>query len=136
MSREHGGTVSPSSVRTILTRDLKLFPNHIKHKLNENDIAQRLEMCEWFRAQFEQNPDWVKQIWFTDESHFTLTGRVNSKNSVYWSSNPPQHVLERPLHSKNALHEWHLAIKESSDLTGLKMAGKLRQSQLNDTPVY
>ena len=34
-----------------------------------------------------------------DEAHFLLSGHVNSKNNVFWGSTPPEHCLQRPLHS-------------------------------------
>ena len=38
-------------------------------------------------------------VWFSDEVHFSLCGHVNSKNSVFWGSQSPDEVLQRPLHS-------------------------------------
>ena len=32
-------------------------------------------------------------------AHFLLSRHVNSKNNVFWGSTPPQHCLQRPLHS-------------------------------------
>jgi len=28
-----------------------------------------------------------------------LSGHVNSKNNIFWGSTPPEHCLQRPLHS-------------------------------------
>ena len=36
---------------------------------------------------------------FSDEAHFLLSGHVNSKNNIFWGSTPPEHCLQRPLHS-------------------------------------
>ena len=33
------------------------------------------------------------------EAHFLLSGHVNSKNNIFWGSTPPDHCLQRPLHS-------------------------------------
>jgi len=38
-------------------------------------------------------------VWFSDEAHFLLSGHVNSKNNIFWGSTPPEHCLQRPLHS-------------------------------------
>ena len=56
-------------------------------------------MCTWFQWKIDNEPRWIENVWFSDETHFLLTGNVNSKNCVYWSSHPPDYVLERPLHS-------------------------------------
>ena len=37
--------------------------------------------------------------WFSDEAHFLFSGYVNSKNNIFWGSTPPEHCLQRPLHS-------------------------------------
>ena len=50
-------------------------------------------------VKWEENPDFLRDVWFSDEAHFTLTGHVNSKNNVYWGSERPNEVLQRPLHS-------------------------------------
>jgi len=44
-------------------------------------------------------PDFLDNVWFSDEAHFLLSGHVNSKNNIFWGSRPPEHCLQRPLHS-------------------------------------
>lgn len=94
--------VSRSSIRRILKLDLHLFPYRIqvKHKLTENDKQARVSMCEWFNDMMEEDEDWIDNVWFSDEAHFHLDGHVNSKNTVFWGSNAPDMVLQRPLHSQ------------------------------------
>ena len=41
----------------------------------------------------------LDNVWFSDEAHFLLPGHVNSKNNIFWGSTPPEHSLQRPLHS-------------------------------------
>jgi len=41
----------------------------------------------------------IDNVWFSDEAHFLLSGHVNSKNNIFWGSTPPEHCLQRPLHS-------------------------------------
>ena len=39
-------------------------------------------------------------VWFSDdEAHFHLAGHVNSKNCVFWGTEPLQEVLQQPSHS-------------------------------------
>ena len=51
--------------------------------------------------------------WFLDEAHFLLSGHMNSKNNIFWGSTPPEHCLQRPLHSVKCtawvvnLQTWH-----------------------------
>ena len=41
----------------------------------------------------------IDNVWFSDEAHFLLSGHVYSKNNIFWGSTPPEHCLQRPLHS-------------------------------------
>ena len=44
------------------------------------------------------------------EAHFLLSGHVNSKNNIFWGSTPPEHCLQRPLHSEVHCLGCHLQI--------------------------
>lgn len=90
------------SLRRVLISDLHLYPYkiQIKQTLTDQDKAKRVEMCEWFSDAIEENPNFLDDVWFSDEAHFLLSGHVNSKNNVYWGTNPPDEVLQRPLHSQ------------------------------------
>ena len=87
--------LSCSSIHRILKNDLQLHPYRIqiKQTLTQNDMAKRVEMCQWFESKIEESPDFLQNVWFSDEAHFSLSGHVNSKNSA------PDEVLQRPLHS-------------------------------------
>ena len=90
-----------SSFHRILKNDLQLYPYRIqiKQTLRQNGMAKRVEMCQWFESKIEENPEFLQNVWFSDEAHFSLSGHVNSKNSVFWGSQAPDKVLQRPLHS-------------------------------------
>ena len=62
-------------------------------------MAKRVEMYQWFQSTIEENPDFLQNVWFSEEAHFSLSGHVKSKNSVFWGSQAPDEVLLRPLHS-------------------------------------
>ena len=93
--------IAKESFRRILRLDLKLYPYRIsvRHKLTPRDKRQRVDMCRWFSAKIEENAQFLDNVWFSDETHFFLSGHVNSHNSVYWGTKPPEKVLEKPLHS-------------------------------------
>ena len=53
-------------------------------------------------AYFRQKSIHAAQLQFkngSDEAHFRLSGHVNSKNNIFWGNAPPEHCLQRPLHS-------------------------------------
>ena len=94
--------LSLSSTLRILKSDLNLTPYHIqvKQKLRDVDKTQRVTMCQWFMERHEGNEDFLDDVWFSDESHFHLSGYVNAKSAVYWDSQPPPYCLQRPLHAE------------------------------------
>ena len=53
----------------------------------------------WFQNKIEGDPDFLNHVWFSDEAHFMLSGHVNSKNNVFWGTQAPEEVLQRPLYS-------------------------------------
>lgn len=93
--------ISCESVWRNLVSDLHLYPYRIqiKHKLTQEDMQKRVRMCQWFCDQIDENPDFLNEVWFSDEAHFLLSGHVNSKNNIFWGEAPPDHCLQRPLHS-------------------------------------
>lgn len=93
--------INRESVRRILITDLHLYPYRIqiKQKLTSDDMRKRVIMCQWFCDKIDDVPDFLDNVWFSDEAHFLLSGHVNSKNNIFWGSTPPEFCLQRPLHS-------------------------------------
>ena len=93
--------LSRASVQRIMIKDLQLYPYRIqiKHKLTPADMAKRAVMCRWFENKIEEDPDFLDDVWFSDEAHFLLRGKVNSKTIVFWGTQAPDEVLQRTLHS-------------------------------------
>ena len=52
-----------------------------------------------FSDEIDAVPDFLDNVWFSDEAHFLFSGHVNSKNNIFWGRAPPEHCLQRPLHS-------------------------------------
>ena len=50
--------IKPTSVWHILTKELKLFPYiiSISHKLSQDDMRRRLDLCNWFSDRME----WIR----------------------------------------------------------------------------
>ena len=51
-------------------------------------------MAQWFAEHSAVSG----RLWFTDETHFWLSGHVNSCNALYWGYSVPDKVLTKPLH--------------------------------------
>ena len=95
-------SLSRSSVHRILHSNLQMqsFSLQVKQRLNDQDKGQRVLMCQWCRERLRCEPDFLDNVWFTDEAHFYLSGHVSSQSAFYWGRSPPEYVLERPLHAE------------------------------------
>ena len=85
--------LSRSSVHRILKNDLQLYPYRIqiKQTLTQNDMANCVETCLWSESKVEEMTDFLQNVWFSDEAHFSPSGYVNSKNCVFWGAQEPLH---------------------------------------------
>ncbi len=94
--------IGRESVRNILNKKLKLFPYKIQivQKIPENSIQKRLEFCHKMLGKLANNSDFLKNIWFTDESHFYLDGHCNKQNMRYWGTQKPENYIEKSAHPK------------------------------------
>jgi len=59
----------------------------------------RVVMCPWFCDKIDEDPNYLDDVWFSDEAHFLLSEYVNSKNNIIWGTTPTEDCLQRPLHS-------------------------------------
>ena len=60
-------------------------------------------MCQQFRQEIDNDNDWIKNFWFTDEAHFYLKGIVNSQNCRISGKEIPNKVNERSLYSNSVV---------------------------------
>ncbi|GFU03451.1 uncharacterized protein TNCV_797501 [Trichonephila clavipes] len=47
-----------------------------------------------------KDDDWLSNLLWTDEAHFTLRGSVNTPNCRIWATENPRTVVETPLHDE------------------------------------
>ena len=57
-----------------------------KHKLKEADIPKRLAMCNYILSKNDDDPQWLSNLWTSDEANFNLNGLVNTKNVLCYSA--------------------------------------------------
>lgn len=77
--------LSRAWVQRIMIKDLQLYPYRIQieHKLTAADMAKPVVMCRCFENNIEEDPDFLDDVWFSNEAHFLLCGHVNNKNNVF-----------------------------------------------------
>ena len=80
---------------------------------------QRIKLVE-----YDNDNDWIQNVWFSDEAHFHLNGSVNRQNVRYWCSIRPHDVLEVPLHSPKCTAWCAMSAKALLVLYGLWMTMK------------
>ncbi|CAH2015075.1 unnamed protein product [Acanthoscelides obtectus] len=77
-------------------REEGLYPFHVQRvqALQPDDFPARVRFCESLLHQHDNNPDFLKCIFFTDESTFTRNGVNNFRNTHVWSVENP-HAVRR-----------------------------------------
>ena len=58
---------------------------HRRHVLKPGDKVKRVNMVNHVLAKVEENPNWIKNLWMSDEAVFSLNGNVNTKNVICYS---------------------------------------------------
>jgi len=82
--------ISGSSAHRILIKS-KYHPykTQLVQHLAEDDFDRRVEFCQWAVEMCDSNPNFSKEILFSDEAIFYLNGHVNRQNTRFWSDNNP-----------------------------------------------
>ena len=81
---------------------MKAYHISIHQGITPDNAIERQNMCQWFARQVRDDEQFLQSVWFSDEAHFYLTGRVNSRNYVHWATERPDEVVERNLHVQKA----------------------------------
>ena len=96
--------ISRSSVQRIM-KELKLrnWRPHLHQQLNEDDPDRRAEFCEWFVNICDEDENFQDIILWTDEAQFKLSGEVNKHNCVYYSTDNPHLLMQKPLNDPGVM---------------------------------
>lgn len=65
-------------------------------KLNEDDFDRRSEFCEVWLEKFENDPDLIDRIFWSDEAQFNMNKTINRHNCTYWARENPHVKFEVP----------------------------------------
>lgn len=99
--------VSQSSVMRILKKH-KFKPFHITpvQELNENDFRHRLLFCEAMIERYNQDHDFLKNVFWTDESSFSTAGVFNRKNTHHWATQNPKILKPLKKQGHKSVNVW------------------------------
>ena len=84
---------SKSCIQKIMKKDLKLksYKLQLLHHMKNGDPQQRVAFSENL---LKRGEDFLKTIVFSDESTFSLNGKVSTYNTRLWGSERPTKFLE------------------------------------------
>jgi len=70
--------------------------------------------------QLEVNPNFAKQIIFSDEAHFWMNGYVNKQNYRIWDDTNPREIYQLQMHPEKVTVCADFGLAESSVRTSSK----------------
>ena len=71
--------------RGVKLLDFHPYKLHRRHLLKPGDKVKRVAMARHVLDIHNRKPDWLNNLWMSDEAVFSLNGNVNSKNVVCYS---------------------------------------------------
>jgi hypothetical protein len=80
--------IAVTTVWRTLRMTLRRYPYKIQHvhQLLVGDAPKREVFARWAFSKMEQDENWLFNILWTDEAHFSLHGGVNSQNCRIWAT--------------------------------------------------
>jgi hypothetical protein len=79
--------VSKTKVSKILKRH-KYYPYKIRisHQLNPGDSARRINFSRWYLQRCQEQPNFGRNVIWSDETHISSAGIFNRHNTRHWSN--------------------------------------------------
>lgn len=92
--------ISASSIHRILRKGLawKPWKTQKRHFIPQRSEVPRILHAGSLLDVVNSNPDFLGNVFFSDESHFELTPALNKQNNRHWGPVQPYNVIHRPLH--------------------------------------
>lgn len=99
--------LSQSMISRTLRRE-QLFPYHFQRvqSLLPRDYGHRMEFCRWLLYQHNEIPDFVSNVLWSDEAHFTRDGINTIHNSHLWSIDNPHAIIETRYQHRFSVNVW------------------------------
>lgn len=92
--------ISETSLRRMF-KSIGGYPYRIQvgQRLNAADKRAREIYCGRMLSLIYEDPEFLKNIWFSDESHVHLSGYINRQTTRFLGFERPDVIVEKPLHS-------------------------------------
>ena len=90
--------MSRETCRRVLMNNIRVYPYRIQtlQTLTASDKKQRSARAVKMLEKIEETPSFLNLHWASDEAHFHLDGKANSKTNVLWGSSRPNEVATKP----------------------------------------
>lgn len=99
--------ISKSTVQRILSEyKYHPFKIHLHQELRVTDYDRRLTLIAQFHVLINENPNFLNQILWSDESRFHNNGTVNRHNMHYWSQENPNWIRETNFQTMWGINVW------------------------------
>lgn len=91
-----------TTLRRILKQDLKMKPYKIQinQPLRPFDMERRFDFANEIIERIENGSMSLERVWWSDESHFDVSGYVNKQNWRHWGTDNPHLAIVRPLNPR------------------------------------
>lgn len=80
--------------------------------LDPRDNGRRVEFCTWILNSIQGNPDFLRNVIFSDESHFGRLGTWNTRNSHMYAYENPHLVVINSHQRRFSLNVWAAIIDD------------------------
>ena len=99
--RSQSLSMSHETCRRMLVNDIRAYPYRIQmlQTLTASEKKQSSAMAVKMLEKIEETPSFLNLFWTSDEAHFHLDGKANSKTNVFWGSSRPNKIATKSLHS-------------------------------------
>ena len=99
--------ISCTSIKRVLQSN-KVRPYKISYhqKLYPGDNGKRIDFCSWAIEKVHQNPDFFRNVLFTDESSFRSDGIINRHNIRFYSQENPYWTGEIIKQGRFSVNVW------------------------------
>lgn len=120
---------NPSTSVRLVANNIGTSKNTVWRVLNENllhpyklqkvqcleprDYPRRVNCARWFLHKEVISPNFLQQILFTDEAHFTREGVFNTRNKHLWADENPYGIVQRRFQKRFSVNVWAGIIGDS-----------------------
>lgn len=105
LAQQHD-TSKKSVHRVLKTNKFHPFKVTLVHELNEDDFDRRIEFCEDMMERIDNDPNILRNLIFTDEATFQITGTLNRHNCRYWAVENPNWMRESKSQYPQKINVW------------------------------